>query len=188
MGSCVCSRAPSADSGVLVKMSAPPFFFFMGHNFSLTPHLLRLLLSLLLSARRIRHRLHSMEGLISCNYEVISVAIIGSVCSEKVTWHTTHYLPRRVIVFGFRGLVCLRRCSCAPTGALPSIYSEYTVQQQEERGVPHETGSSLNMPHTEVPPQCVLQQTRRLKRRVSASGEGVSLQEPYRRGLFYINA
>lgn len=48
-----CSGAPSSDSSILVKMSAPPFVFFMAHNFSIMPHLLRLLLPLLLSACRI---------------------------------------------------------------------------------------------------------------------------------------
>lgn len=45
-----CSRAISTDSSILVKMSPPPFFFFMGHNFYITPHLLCFLLSFLLSA------------------------------------------------------------------------------------------------------------------------------------------
>lgn len=98
-----CSGAPSSDSSILVKMSAPPFFFFMGHNFSITPHLLRRLLPLLLSASGILHWLHLMSGLISCNYGVISVAIIGSVCSEKVMRDMTRYLPRRIIICIYRG-------------------------------------------------------------------------------------
>lgn len=86
-------------------MSAPPFFFFMGHNFSITPHLLRRLLPLLLSAGGILHWLHFMSGLISCNYGVISVAITGSVCREKVMRDMTRYLPRPIIICIYRSCV-----------------------------------------------------------------------------------
>lgn len=120
-----CSEAPSSDSSILVKMSAPPFFFFMGHNFSITPHLPRLLLSLLLSACRILHRLHWMSGLISGNYGVISVAIIGSVCSEKVMWDTTRDLLRRLIIG-------IYRCRCVFT--MPPLCCEFRGIHTENSG------------------------------------------------------
>lgn len=96
----------------------------MGHNFSITPHLLRLLLSLLLSACRILHRLRLMSGLIARNYGVISVAIIGSVCSEKVVWDMTQYLPRRLIIWMYR-------CRCG-VFMMPPLDIENSGEKKKE--------------------------------------------------------
>ena len=98
----------------------------MGHNFSIMPHLLRLLLSLLLSASGILHRLHWMSELISRNYGVISVAIVGSVCSEKVMWDMTQYLPHRLIIWIYR-----RRCRVF---TMPPLSSDFRRTEAESSG------------------------------------------------------
>lgn len=91
-----CSWAISIDSSILVKMSAPRFFFFMGHNFYITPRLQRFLLSFLLSAHWLLHWLHEELSLVIMEWLVFQ--LYANMFVERIESRglTLQYLCRTV--------------------------------------------------------------------------------------------